>query len=456
MSDSVLPQTEGVPGERVYTPPYPAMSSGHLEKRLLHKVLVAVNAPTDWPGWLIGSVALVPIAGVAGLWWLLIGDRGALFLAVVLAAFILTDALMLVGLRRWRFSFGPVGPQLFTLEFPRLLTAVLAIPVAVWFGPAPAVIGVVLVNLGASLALVWGTFLEPQRLSLSHLTLKDDLWRQGAPPLRLLHITDLHVERFSRREAQLVQMVREIAPDVILLTGDYLNLSYVDDPIAHAHARRVLTALSSGKENLVYAVLGSPPVDRSSASLFDGLPIRLLRDEVVTIDLPTPSGSPPTQVTRSQGRVVESGQIWRRAQRNQESETRRLALLGLDCSHSPVRDAARLAAVVAQAPSDAFRVLLYHSPELMPVAPNFDVNLYLCGHTHGGQVRLPFYGALLTSSEQGKRFEMGHYRSQDTHLYVSRGVGLEGLGAPRVRFLCPPEITLVSIQGPEDRQEENQ
>jgi len=432
------------------------MSSANLEKRLLHKVLVAANAPTGWPGWLIGSVALVPIAGIAGLWWLLIGSRGALFLAVVLAASTLADALVLVGLRRWRFSFGPVGPQLFTLEFLRLLTAVLAMPLAVWLGPAPAAMGMVIVNLGAWLALVWGTFLEPQRLSLSHVTLTGDSWRQDAPQLRLLHISDLHVERFSRREARLVRMVREIAPDVILLTGDYLNLSYVDDPIAHAHARRVLAALSSDTENRVYAVLGSPPVDRSSASLFDGLPIRLLRDEVVTIELPVASGAPPTQVVRSQGGVAKSGQGNGRSQRNPGSKPRRLALLGLDCSHDPEQDAARLAAVVAQAPSDALRVLLYHSPELMPVAPNLDVDLYLCGHTHGGQVRLPFYGALLTSSKLGKRFDMGHYRSQGTHLYVSRGVGLEGLGAPRVRFLCPPEITLVSIQGPEDGQEKDQ
>jgi predicted MPP superfamily phosphohydrolase len=67
-------------------------------------------------------------------------------------------------------------------------------------------------------------------------------------------------------------------------------------------------------------------------------------------------------------------------------------------------------------------------------------------------VRLPFYGALLTSSELGKQFEMGYYRLENTHVYVSRGIGMEGLGAPRVRFLCPPEITLFSVHGPEDGQ----
>ena len=76
-----MPQTEDLPGEKVHPPACPTMSSANLEKRLLHKVLVAANAPTGWPGWLISSVALVPTAGIAGLWWLLIGSRGALFLA---------------------------------------------------------------------------------------------------------------------------------------------------------------------------------------------------------------------------------------------------------------------------------------------------------------------------------------------------------------------------------------
>jgi predicted MPP superfamily phosphohydrolase len=274
------------------------------------------------------------------------------------------------------------------------------------------------INLGASLALVWGALLEPRQLGLSRLLLVNGLLPCDSPPVRLLQISDLHVERFGHREERLLQMVREIAPDIIVLTGDYVNLSYVDDSVAHADTRRVLEALSAGDGYTapggVYAVLGSATVDRNSAPLFDGLPICLLRDEVSIVDL---------------------------------GQGRRLALLGLDCSHDPERDAERLKSVAAQAPSGTFRVLLYHSPELIPVAPQFDIDLYLCGHTHGGQVRLPLYGAVVTSSKLGKRFEMGHYKIKDTHLYVSRGVGLEGLGAPRVRFLCPPEITLCSLSG---------
>jgi hypothetical protein len=72
----------------------------------------------------------------------------------------------------------------------------------------------------------------------------------------------------------------------------------------------------------------------------------------------------------------------------------------------------------------------------------------LSGHTHGGQVRIPGMGAVYPSSLYGKRFEAGRYLLDRMTLYVSRGIGMEGLGAPRVRFLCPPEITLWEISGP--------
>lgn len=453
MSNSTQPHTQDMPDKQANPTAYPSMpSSVQLEKLLLHKALVALNAPAQWPGWLIGCMALLPVGVVSGFWWYLIGAREALYLATVLTLFTLADAFNLVSLRRWRISFGPVGPQLFTLEVPRLAVSVLAIPVAVWLGPTPALIGVVVINLGASLALVWGAFVEPQRLGLSRLSLSVVSLPQGLPPLRLLHISDLHVERFARREEQLLDMVRGIAPDLILLTGDYVNLSYVDDPAARADARRVLAALSSDGESFapggVYAVLGSPPVDRRSASLFDGLTIRLLRDEVVIIDRPVPRDA--QQGAGKQG-------AWNQGAGKQGAGNRggRLALVGLDCSHDSERDAQRLAEVSTQIPPDSVRVLLYHSPELIPFASKLGIDLYLCGHTHGGQVRLPFYGAVLTSSELGKQYDMGYYRLRDTHLYVSRGVGMEGLGAPRVRFLCPPEITLISIQGPEDGQKEN-
>jgi hypothetical protein len=124
-----------------------------------------------------------------------------------------------------------------------------------------------------------------------------------------------------------------------------------------------------------------------------------------------------------------------------------LWLMGPTCSRDLVADGAMLRHLLADAPPDACTLLLYHTPDLMPQASALGVDLYLAGHTHGGQWRLPGFGAILTSSHYWKRYESGHYREDNTRLYVSRGLGLEGFGTPRARFFCPPEVVEVVLTG---------
>ena len=61
--------------------------------------------------------------------------------------------------------------------------------------------------------------------------------------------------------------------------------------------------------------------------------------------------------------------------------------------------------------------------------------------------RLPLYGAMLTGTEIGKQYEMGRYDVDGMTMYVSRGIGMEGMAAPRARFLCPPEIVCIDVHG---------
>jgi predicted MPP superfamily phosphohydrolase len=114
------------------------------------------------------------------------------------------------------------------------------------------------------------------------------------------------------------------------------------------------------------------------------------------------------------------------------------------------RDTRALKRLLSARSKSATTILLYHTPDLMPkiTGLGLGIDLYLAGHTHGGQLRLPLYGALFTSSRWGKRYEMGRYEAQGTTLYVSRGLGLEGLGAPRARFLAPPELVQWTLHGP--------
>ncbi|MFQ5613932.1 MAG: metallophosphoesterase [Anaerolineae bacterium] len=391
-----------------------------LERRWLYNFMVFIQEAAAWPVWLMAGVLLVIAVAVFAL-GSLGGSSGsspapaaAAVVAVVLFLFSLGDWALLAWLPRDRRGFGPVAPQLFILLIPRVLAALIAVLIAGWLGPATGLGLLGLAQIAGTVIYVWGLAVEPLNLSLTTLAVETDRWPESAPPLRLLHISDIHLEREGRREARLLDLVARAAPDLILLTGDYLSLSFTREAEAVRQVRALLGRLQAPLG--VYATLGSPPVDvRDVAPYhFEGDHIHLLRRDAVELDL---------------------------------GDGRRLALLGLDCTHDLAYDGEALRRVEALAPAGVPRLLLYHSPELMPLAQELDVTLYLCGHTHGGQVRLPGYGAIFTSSATGKRYEMGRYEENGTTQYVSRGVGLEGLSAPRLRLFCPPEITLVTLQG---------
>ncbi len=384
-----------------------------LTKSRFHHVLVALYAPAHWPVWRVGLAAVGLTAIVAGLWWLLSRETTpAAAVSGVVLAFFAADVVLLRELPRRRVSFGPWQGQIAALALPRTAVALALALVGPWLGWPVALLLVIAAQFVGTAALYRAALVEPRRLSLSHVAVTSDRLPAGASSIRILHIGDIHLERLSVREEQLLELVRKVMPDLILLTGDYVNLSYNLDPETHAEVRHLLGQLRARYG--VFAVLGSPPVDLHVAipQLFEGLPVRLLRDEAVTVAL---------------------------------SRGRSLTLLGLDCHHDIARDAATLDRVLAGAPGDGPRVLLYHSPELMLEAAKRGIDLYLCGHTHGGQVRLPLIGPLITASKLGRRFVMGHYQKGRTHLYVTRGVGFEGLAAPRVRLFCPPEVALVTV-----------
>ena len=75
------------------------------------------------------------------------------------------------------------------------------------------------------------------------------------------------------------------------------------------------------------------------------------------------------------------------------------------------------------------------------------VDLHLAGHTHGGQIALPFFGPPVTLSSLPRRFARGLHRFGDHWLHVTPGIGMEGSHAPRIRFLCPPSIDLIELRG---------
>jgi predicted MPP superfamily phosphohydrolase len=357
----------------------------------------------------ISPVALAPawlaLAAISS--WPWIGRQP--LVAVVSLLFIVAEGIGLALLRRQGRSFGAITPPMLALAL--FHAGIMFVVGVLWPTVAGMVVAVVL-NLGLASIFAYATWIEPFHIGITYAELHSPKLRIDRS-IRLLHISDLHVERVTRRERDLVNLARKLAPDLVVLTGDYLNLSYVDSPHTHQEAHNVLAALCAAVDAPVFAVTGSPPVDIAHVvpRIFSDLPITWLQDDIHDVCL-------HDQVLR---------------------------LAGIRCMREREIDVPRLRRLLNDTPPDQFTLLLYHSPDLMPEASELEVDLYLCGHTHGGQIRLPLVGALITSSAFWKRYEMGRYQEGHTTLYVSRGLGMEGLGAPRARFLAPPEVVVWTL-----------
>jgi predicted MPP superfamily phosphohydrolase len=341
-----------------------------------------------------GLLFLVAIPPTWGQWGLTVG----------LWVFFLIDWLLLALLPRFNRSYGPSQPPTLILAALRMVFAFLPFPIAV----ALQALGTMLV--------IDAFWIEPQRLGVTYQKLTSPKL-QPDHPLRVLHLGDLHIERITHRERLLNHLIEDLKPDLILFSGDILNLSNVEDPTAWQHAREIMRQWHA--PGGVFFVTGSPAVDLPHVfpKLIEGLEqITWLKEDRVTVSI------------------------------NQQT----IDLVGFVCSHKPFIDGPILEQLL---PTDAeksqnFTILVYHTPDLAPNAANTGkVDLQLSGHTHGGQIRIPGFGAVFAASLYGKRFESGRRMVGNMTLYVTRGIGLEGKAAPRVRFFCPPEIILWKIDG---------
>jgi predicted MPP superfamily phosphohydrolase len=293
---------------------------------------------------------------------------------------------------------------------------------------SPALLLFLATNLAFTGMQIDAYVVEPLSVRITELSLSFDSLDPRAPPVHVVHLTDLHIERNSYREASVLRKVNALQPDIVVLTGDYLNLSRLSDPTSAAHFRQFVAQLDAPYG--IYAVRGTvEPSIESMARLVQGTQVNWLEQESVTIDV-----------------------------RGQQ-----IALVGVACSHQPDLDTARMDQAFAQVSEGptrletSFKLLLYHSPDLIAEAADRQIDLYLSGHTHGGQIRLPIFGPLATGSRYGRRYVAGLYQAPsdpasteergDTWMYNSRGLGLEGGGMPRARFLCPPEIVSIELGG---------
>lgn len=250
---------------------------------------------------------------------------------------------------------------------------------------------------GAARALV----LETTQLTISHPALP-----AAFDGYRVLHLTDLHLDNLTDTAAALAQCIADIDHDLCVITGDIRdNIHTPLDPLIE-RLGHVVSAIRA--QEGVFGVLGNHDSAAMVAPM-EGLGIRVLLNETIAL---------------SRGRD-------------------KLHITGLDDVHRFETDAAHAA---LDAAPDGYCIALVHSPEVADRASNKH-DLYLTGHTHGGQICLPSRKPFATGLKRHRDLASGIWRHGDMVGYTSRGIGACVIP---FRTFCPGEIVLLTLrQGPD-------
>ncbi|HEX4770231.1 MAG TPA: metallophosphoesterase [Bryobacteraceae bacterium] len=220
----------------------------------------------------------------------------------------------------------------------------------------------------------------------------------------ILHISDLHIDKVDGLAESVAAVLSPIQPDLCVLTGDYRY--EIRGSCAEVYPR-MRTVLANIRSRLgTYAILGNHDA-AEIAYWLAAQNVNVLVNNAAAI----------------------------------ERDGARLWILGTDDPFDYRCD--DLPAAMSGVPADEFKILLTHTPGLYRQAADAGIHLYLCGHTHAGQIRLPYIGAIKKNGAFPKQFAQGKWQYRDMLAYTSWGAGCSTVP---VRFNCPPEVTLIRLR----------
>lgn len=231
---------------------------------------------------------------------------------------------------------------------------------------------------------------------------------------RILHLSDLHIDGVEGLAERTAEIVSILPVDVCVMTGDYRFEIFGSCDQVYPRMKLILDAIRA--RHGVFGILGNHDVAEIAIEL-QRMGVHMLINDAAEL--------------RSHDLHSDASGLW---------------IAGVDDPHYYGCD--DLPGALSDVPKDAFKVLLAHSPEMYREADAAGIHLYLCGHTHAGQIRLPkpfrdAWAAPFQNADCPREYTHGAWSHGALQGYTSAGVGTSLLP---VRYNCPPEIIVIELR----------
>ncbi len=256
---------------------------------------------------------------------------------------------------------------------------------------------------------VYATHVEPNRLHTDHrLVLVDH-----STSLRIGVLSDMQTPNVGDHERNAVSRLIDSHPDVVVVPGDLYQLSATEFERRIAEFRLLIAELVDAVPHVV-VVEGDADNVAGLSRILDGTGAMLLSDDVAELEV--------------RGSAVAIG--------------------GLGLSSHDAESGRAVIDELASMPADVTTILVSHRPDALEEVESGTIDLIVAGHTHGGQIAVPFFGPLFTLSDVPRGVAAGGLHDVDGQtIYVSTGVGMERHRAPQVRLFVRPSVAVLDLRG---------
>ena len=264
-----------------------------------------------------------------------------------------------------------------------------------------------------SAIVIWGIH-DNSALSVTNYNIKSEKLPDNFNGYKIAVVSDLHNAKIGKNNEKLLSMLQSTTPDIIAITGDMIDSRHTNIDTAIEFAKKALEIAPC------YYVAGN---HESRIENYDDFEKNLEKTGV---------------------NILNDKQI------KLENEGQTISLLGVKDStfqkgHQLYTAEEFISSKLDnfEIDSNEYNVLLAHRPEIFDVYAKHNIDLTLSGHTHGGQVRLPFVGCLAVP-DQGffPKYDSGKYSQDKSTMIISRGIGNSMVP---LRINNPPEIVLVTL-----------